>query len=300
MSLSTIIKPQEYSYNLNTINLNINDSSKPYIQKDDCNLAIQSLNFDIIQQYFETVANYYSKNKSIYFISLGSGFAQLEYKFKDIINWICIDPNPTSFNCINNFNSNKTNSEPYIKPSFKTVQELLSNSNTKNIVSNCVLLLNWMPPSDKFINENQFEKEAIELLKPLSIISLFEKYEGKNGSAGGYYFHSIFDEALDIKNRLNESNKSIKQIKNVKYNNKKWKKIESKYNYRINNLTFCKHKGNKFRCDTVYIVWLRYFTEKEYCNKNIPSQIESSFYNNNSIQSEILQSQHNINECVIC
>lgn len=263
------------------------------INSNDCNLAIQALNFDIIQTYFEVLSKYYSnRHKPIYFISLGSGYAQLEFKFKDIINWICIDPNPTSYKCSPNI------IEPYIQPHYKSIKECIDSINT--VVNNCVLLLNWMPPTTKQSEyTEQFEKEAIELLQPLSILSLFEKFENNNGSAGGYYFHSIFDEALSIKQRLDYSTQ-ISKNKNKRINKEKiakWKKVESNYNYRIASVTSTKHKGNKFRCDTIYIAWLKQTTEPEISfsfNNKIPNKIDCNFYNNKCITDQIN------NECIIC
>jgi hypothetical protein len=273
------------------------------INSNDCNLAIQALNFDIIQQYFEVLSNYYSyRDKPVYYISLGSGYAQLEFKFKDIINWICIDPNPTSYKC------NPNISEPYIQPQYKSVKDCIEFNNT--LVNNCVLLLNWMPPTTKSTEDKeQFEKEAIELLQPLSILSLFEKFENNNGSAGGYYFHSIFDEALNIKQRLDYSTKICKSNFNNKDKIKdkivKWKKVESNYNYRIASVTSTKHKGNKFRCDTIYIAWLKQTTEPEISfsfNNKIPNTINCNFYNDKDITDQINNDLNNNinNECIIC
>ena len=262
------------------------------MEEKDCNIAIQALGFDIISQYFIKIANYYSNYKPIYFISLGSGFAQLEYKFKHIIEWICIDPKP-SYYSINIENI-------LIQPHFASVKECIQSN--PEVVNNCVLLLNWTPPT---VNEqdNQFEKEAINLLKPKSILSLFEQYQGKPGSSGSEYFHSIFANAIKVMDALRRSENRYFRRNFQKVKSKlKWKKIESDFDYRINNYTRTIHKGNPFNCDTVYIVWLRHISEPQFTSNNLTTLVECKYFDNKKHPGQtILNTVHSDDEkCIIC
>jgi hypothetical protein len=272
------------------------------MEEKDCNIAIQALGFDIISKYFIEIANYYSNHKPIYFISLGSGFAQLEYKFKHIIEWICIDPDPSSYS----FNIKSKNIEDIlIQPHFASVKDCIQSN--PEIVNNCVLLLNWTPPT---INEqdNQFEKEAINLLKPKGILSLFEQYQGKAGSSGSEYFHSIFANAIKVMDAVRRSSNLEKRYfvnkRKLSYvkSKLKWKKIESDFDYRINNYTRTIHKGNPFNCDTVYIVWFRHISEPQFTSNKLTTLVECNYLDNKKHPGQMFLNTDDSDDekCIIC
>ena len=89
MSLSTIIKPQEYSYNLNTINLNINDkfSEVGYDGPD----AWKNSNGTDFQAYANDIIEWNGTNWTIVFDStttntttyITNSFTGIQYKWEN-------------------------------------------------------------------------------------------------------------------------------------------------------------------------------------------------------------------------
>jgi hypothetical protein len=107
-------------------------------------------------------------------ISVGSGNGELEYRLsqrKEFANnkFYCVDPNPESYN--------PYNPTAMMKPDFPYVSDLIQQH--PELVGNCTLLLGWADPSE------DYDFEAIQLLKPMSIISIAEN----EGGAGGQLFH---------------------------------------------------------------------------------------------------------------
>jgi hypothetical protein len=107
-------------------------------------------------------------------ISIGSGNGLLEDHIKTEFgtNTICIDPNPESY------------SPPPIvtKPDFPSVTALIERS--PELVGNCLILLNWCNP-----NESRYDFDAIQSLRPIAFISIFESYMEESGAAGGQLFY---------------------------------------------------------------------------------------------------------------
>lgn len=109
-------------------------------------------------------------------ISVGSGAGTLEKHLQSVITnrIICIDPQPQSCQ------SDPIDWTKGIKPHYATVKDLLLvNSDIK---FNCVMLLCWPNP-----NDSTYDYEAIELIKPLSVILLYEAI----GAAGGTNLHCM-------------------------------------------------------------------------------------------------------------
>jgi hypothetical protein len=126
------------------------------------------LSKDIINEYLDTAFIKYGEDKKI--ISVGSGHADTEFSFmernkKEII---CIDPSPFSHGRFGSV---------LVNPKYDYVDELIKNE--PDVVGNCHLLLIWPLP-----NESTYDIEAVEKLKPLSLVIIYEP----TGSSGGSEF----------------------------------------------------------------------------------------------------------------
>ena len=110
-------------------------------------------------------------------ISIGSGTGVLEKHLQTVNNQykiICIDPDPQSCQ------HGPIDWTKGLRPDYATIKELLiANSDIK---SNCVMLLCWPNP-----NDSNYDYEAIELIKPVSVILLYEAI----GAAGGTSLHCM-------------------------------------------------------------------------------------------------------------
>lgn len=108
-------------------------------------------------------------------ISVGSGTGDREYIFQDKLNQkiICVDPN----------NSWKK-TEIKIHPHYSYVKDLINEKPV--LIDNCCLLLYW-----PLFNENIYDIEAVNLLKPKTIIVYYESL----GGAGGTLFHNFLKDS---------------------------------------------------------------------------------------------------------
>jgi hypothetical protein len=107
-------------------------------------------------------------------VSVGSGNGELEYHLsqrKEFANnkFYCVDPSPESYDTYNP-HAMMTPDYPYVADLIKHRPEL---------VGNCTLLLAWADPC------KNYDMEAIQLLKPISIVAIAEN----SGVAGGQLFH---------------------------------------------------------------------------------------------------------------
>lgn len=151
------------------------------------NKAIKHFGVDKI---LSTIHGFYSDNPDTPIVSVGSGLAQIEFEAKQkmpSIEWICVDPNPMSFNnyvCV-----------PFIEPHYRMTNNLINER--PNLIGNCCLFLNWCEP-----NESTYDFEAIRVLKPKGILAIFEQL----GAAGGEKFHEWLETQSSYKEvlRLNE------------------------------------------------------------------------------------------------
>lgn len=139
-------------------------------------------------------------------ISIGSGTAILEaiYTIMTGRHIICVDSNPMSF-CSNNLK------EPFLAPKYKNVEELIQHK--PKYVGNCIVLLIWCSPHESACDDSSsdestsdestsdestsiesirvdsiYDVQAIELLNPISFVTLADFDENKNGCAGGEKF----------------------------------------------------------------------------------------------------------------
>ncbi len=126
------------------------------------------LSKDTINEYLDTAFMKYGEDKKI--ISVGSGHADTEFSFmernkKEII---CVDPFPYSHGSFGSV---------LVKPKYDYVDDLIKNE--PDVVGNCHLLLIWPLPCD-----STYDIDAIEKLKPLSIVVIYDP----TGSSGGTEF----------------------------------------------------------------------------------------------------------------
>lgn len=126
------------------------------------------LSKNTINEYLDTAFIKYGEDKKI--ISVGSGYADTEFAFmernkKEII---CVDPYPLSHGSFG---------DVLVTPKYSYVDELIKNE--PDVIGNCHLLLIWPCP-----NDSTYDVEAIEKLKPLSIIIIYDP----SGSGGGSEF----------------------------------------------------------------------------------------------------------------
>ncbi|VBB18124.1 hypothetical protein YASMINEVIRUS_587 [Yasminevirus sp. GU-2018] len=142
------------------------------------NRAIRCIGPDVVITAIEQFALFYKMPV----VSIGSGLAQIEFDAQKSVKekgfdveLICVDPDPKSF---------AKNDEPtvYIEPAFPHVKDLIDSK--PDIVGSCVLFLNWCCP-----NESEYDFEAIQLLKPVGVMTICERFNGGAGAAGGAKFH---------------------------------------------------------------------------------------------------------------
>ncbi len=122
------------------------------------------------EQEVKKILESFYKKFNIPIVSIGSGSGSIEHYTKSTINWILVDPKPSSFH-----------GSVVIEPHFSYVDDLINNK--PEIVGNCLLFLNWCDP-----NESEYDYEAIIKLKPIAIFSIYEIYENSYGAAGGQKF----------------------------------------------------------------------------------------------------------------
>jgi hypothetical protein len=112
-------------------------------------------------------------------VSVGSGNGTYEYELmKSGIEIICVDPAPESY-------LEYPSDDKYIKPHYSLVDDLIKSQ--PQLVSNCVLFLNWPAPL-----KSTYDIESIEKLKPLGIVIV---YETLIKAAGGNRLHEWLDSA---------------------------------------------------------------------------------------------------------
>lgn len=142
------------------------------------NKAIQAFGEEVVLQWVRQVE---LATPDLRWISVGSGNGALEAK---IGNVICVDPDPLSYNSDGLSSGLK---EPYCAPSYAYLDQLLAAD--PSVIGACRLLLNWCPP-----NDSDFDYQAIQALKPVAVLSIYERFAGGNGAAGGRKFHEWYDE----------------------------------------------------------------------------------------------------------
>ncbi len=129
------------------------------------------LNKQTVNEYLDTAFIKYGEGKKI--ISVGSGTADTEFSFlkRNGVEIICIDPYPYSHSYEGSDYTIK------IQPKYRYVDDLIKFE--PEVVGNCHLLLIWPLP-----NKSTYDIEALEKLKPLSMVIIYEP----TGTSGGSKF----------------------------------------------------------------------------------------------------------------
>lgn len=114
-------------------------------------------------------------NPSYPMISVGSGIGRIEraIELEHKVGIICVDPNPESFNK----RSEELKEDDYHMPDYALVTDLVKAK--PELIGKCSLLLIWPDPCDSV-----YDMEAVVLLRPVSIVVLYEPY----GASGGRLF----------------------------------------------------------------------------------------------------------------
>ena len=133
-------------------------------------------------------------NVADYIVSVGCGNGKYEYEIsksnQNLRNkFILVDPNPESF-------EEYPSDGKYLKINYNHTSDLIKDK--PDVISNCVLLLIW--PYSSYTDDSNYDYEAIELLKPNSIICLYEVPRNMDiGSSGSTKLINFFDKINDYK-----------------------------------------------------------------------------------------------------
>jgi hypothetical protein len=131
---------------------------------------------------------------SVPIVSVGSGMGAIESVVPDVKGgWVCVDPDWKSY--AKQFVHEGLAEKywiPFTAPKYSLVKQLVEAR--PEIVGNCCVFLNWCDP-----NESDYDIEAVELLKPLGIMAVIERFGKSNGAAGGERFHALYEQSLSDK-----------------------------------------------------------------------------------------------------
>lgn len=162
--------------------------------------AVCMYGLDFCIPLFENFVNSYSK---LPIVSVGSGLGYFEFilwgniTYDQSLEWlefICVDPDPKSFDIdvqkhkcrVSGSKVKFTEPEIFMEPKYTTVNSLIKEK--PDIVGNCLLLLNWLPPNNDLESE-AFDLEAIKLLQPEGVLCNFGvNIESKFSCAGSKHF----------------------------------------------------------------------------------------------------------------
>ena len=172
---------REFDVKNNIIDIPMQKNAAPPV---GLNKAIQCFGIDtVLENITEFLASY--QDKSFPLVSIGSGNGALEkliLERNNKTNIICIDPFPSSFSQI----------PIQLSPDYAYDLDLIGANPA--IVENCLLLLNWCNP-----NYSTYDYDAIQRLKPVAFISIYETFRGGNGAAGGEQFYNYIHKTTDYK-----------------------------------------------------------------------------------------------------
>ena len=137
------------------------------------NKAINCFGTDTV---FNNIGQFLNAYPGLNLISIGSGNGLLEnqIRIRFGINIICIDPNPESYSRV----------PIVLAPNFPLVTDLIGVA--PQLIGNCLILLNWCNP-----NKSRYDFDAIQSLRPIAFISIFESFMGGPGAAGGILFYEF-------------------------------------------------------------------------------------------------------------
>ncbi len=149
------------------------------------NQGIKSFGYEKVITIINSIYNRYQ----IPIISIGSGIGAIEYlankkyyeKYKENMNWICIDidNNPINYPSEAKYYINN----PLMKIDYNSCDKLIEDN--PSIIGNCILFLNWCLP-----NDSTYDYEAIVKLKPKAVLSIYEIFDDNYGCAGGEMFYN--------------------------------------------------------------------------------------------------------------
>ncbi len=134
------------------------------------NKGIESFGEAKVKQILESFYNRYK----LPIVSVGSGSGSIEHytnNNNNNIEWILIDPEPSSFHGV-----------VIMEPNYEYIDNLIRDK--PQIIGNCILFLNWCEP-----NYSEYDYEAIIKLQPIAICSIYEEYNEACGAAGGEKFY---------------------------------------------------------------------------------------------------------------
>lgn len=132
----------------------------------------------------QLIANFFKRAISMFnlpVISIGSGCAALEKTLEEIlgIQIICIDPDPLSYSPVDKI---------FIPPQYSTVEDMIKEKS--EYIDNCILFICNAEPvveTHDFTAEESsanipYDYNAVHLLKPKVIISIYDPIDGIAGS----------------------------------------------------------------------------------------------------------------------
>lgn len=209
------------------------NSKKAYMDLPHATKSIGVRN--IVDLIFDVLRNPDTSN--LPFVSIGSGNgcieSMIENKLKkrkyfhsdymgttsehiNTIKWICIDPNPLS--CAPNKNL-------YKEPDYQTVYDLIKDK--PELIGNCNLFIMYALPTmstihyvltkteDKQALDTPYDYDAIQVLRPKSLISMYELFFDINIAGSDSFRNWIDDRPYLIHKSIKAKNrKSIKKKEN--------------------------------------------------------------------------------------
>lgn len=140
--------------------------------------------FSVKDDILSAMMNHIDDISSLPIVSVGSGCGHLEasliHHSNQSLKIITIDPDPYSFPVPSRIKYET------LMPQFASVDDLINDQ--PSIVSQNILLLAWPTPID-----STYDYDAIRLLQPVKIISIYELL----GAAGGNPFHGFLSSISD-------------------------------------------------------------------------------------------------------
>lgn len=147
------------------------------------NKGIRSLGSDCVIAYLNQFADAYG---DVPIVSVGSGMGAIEFMATRLHDrWVCVDPDCTNYNATYGV-FNWRDIEPFKNADYPNVHALIHNK--PDIVGHCCVFLNWCDP-----NNSDYDIQAVELLKPIGILAIIERFGNTNGMAGGERFHRLYE-----------------------------------------------------------------------------------------------------------
>ena len=135
---------------------------------------------------------HFGNGYSVPIVSVGSGMGAIESMASDVKGgWVCVDPDWKSYHTgqVVHEGLAEEHRKPFIVPEYPLVKQLVKAR--PEIVGNCCVFLNWCDP-----NESDYDAEAVDLLRPIGIMTVMERFGESYGAAGGERFHALYEQSL--------------------------------------------------------------------------------------------------------